>query len=209
NIIGNNVEARKQINIALKNDPFSLELHLLSALYYYHESRFDESLNECRQVEKLDPNSISIHWRYFHNYFWKGDDLNAVKAIEKIMTMDSMTLKNAAVVKEVYNNSKINGLLRWLIQLELKKPMPVDLTIARLYSLLGKKPEAMFWLGKAWEKRSPRILEINNDPDFENLRREPKFKEIINQLGLSADRYTTFIENYPKKESEMAVKPTF
>jgi len=195
-IIGNNGEARKQINLALKLDPFSQEMHMLSALYFYHESRFDESLQECEYVEKLDPGSLQIHWRYFHNYFWKGEDLKAVEAIQKILTIDSLTMRNAGIVINVYNKSKINGVLKWLIESELKKPKPEAITVARLNSLLGKKNEAANWLVKAWRTNYPDIPGINNDPDFEILRRNPKFKGIINQMGLSAYINTTTAEKH-------------
>ena len=86
--------------------------------------------------------------------------------------------------------------MKWLIESELKKPKPEAITVARLNSLLGKKNEAANWLVKAWRTNYPDIPGINNDPDFEILRRNPKFKGIINQMGLSAYINTTTAEKH-------------
>jgi len=58
------------------------------------------------------------------------------------------------------------------------------LSLARWNSMLGKKSEALRWLGRALELHLPALPKINNDPDFENLRREPRFNEILMKMGL-------------------------
>jgi hypothetical protein len=101
------------------------------------------------------------------------------------MAMDTSTIKYEKAVKEVYNNSGTNGLLKWLIDIQLKKAKPAPMSIANWYSMLGKKEEALIWLEKAMEERSQNICRINNGPDFENLRSEPEFKVLIRKMGLS------------------------
>jgi TolB-like protein/Tfp pilus assembly protein PilF len=190
-IIGENDEARVQINMALELDPFIPVMRGLSGAYYYHEGKFIESLDEYRKLQEIDPDYGSIHWGYFNIYVKQGEDLKAVEELQKIMTLDSSTIKNVNVVKELYNKSGMNGILNWLIELELIKPYPYDYDLAAQYARLGKKDEALNWLEKAVEKRTPNIPRINNDPDFDNLRSEPRFKAIIKKLGLS---------DYAKKE---------
>ena len=58
-------------------------------------------------------------------------------------------------------------------------------TAAEISFKVGEKTEAMKWLGKSLEMHFPGLPVINNDPDFECLRREPKFKEILKKMGLS------------------------
>jgi tetratricopeptide (TPR) repeat protein len=190
-ILGQDKEARFQINLALGLDPFFPLMHAISSVYFYHEGKFRESLDECRKTQELDPDYMDTYWRCFYIYVRTGEDLKAVEELQRIMQKNTLTAKNASVVKEVYNKSGIKGLLNWLIELELKHSEPNFFSIAAGYAIMSKKDEALNWLEKAFEKRPPSIPRINNDQIFNDLRSEPRFKEMIKKMGLS---------EYAKKE---------
>jgi TolB-like protein len=178
-------EAHSQINIALKLDPFFFIYHNLSSLYYYNEGKFEESLNEYHVSIELNPANGPAYWRTFRIYIKQGKDKQAVETLQKIMLMDTLTAKNALVVKEIYNNSGINGLLNFVIELELNKSRPSSYSIAVLYAMLEKNEEALDWLEKGLEEKDPNILRINSNPDFDILRSEPRFQAMIKKMGLS------------------------
>ena len=182
-ILGQDDEARLQINLALEIDPFFSMMRIGSAVYYYHEGKFKESLDECLKVQELDPDYISAYWICFYIYVRMGEDLKAMEELQKIMYMDTLTAKNVNVVKEVYSKSGINGLLNWLIELQLDNLPPF--TLAKSYAMLEKKDDVLDLLEKALEENLPNIARINNDPDFDNLLSEPRFIAIIKKLGLS------------------------
>jgi len=54
------------------------------------------------------------------------------------------------------------------------------------------------WLEKAVQIRVPEIPRIYTDPEYKILSLEPRFKKMINQLGLTG---------YPKKDLEIKHKP--
>jgi len=184
-IFRQNDEARKQINLALELDPFFPMVNSLSGLFYYNEGKYEESLDEYRKVHELDPDNIRAYWKCFNIYLLQGENLKAVEALQKIMLMDTSTVRNVTVVKDVYNKSGVSGLLNWLIESELKNPKISPVSLASWYAIINRKEEALEWLEKAMEERSPSIPRINNDPVFDNLRSEPGFKAIIKKMGLS------------------------
>lgn len=183
-ILGQNEEARVQINLALELDPFSPVIHILNSLYYYRESKFKESLVACQEGQEIDPDLEFWYWRYFYIYERQGEDLKAVEALQKCMAIDTSTLKYEKSVKEIFNKSGTNGLLNWLIENQLRKPIPSPLDIATWYDILGEKKEALNWLEKAMEERSQNIPRINNGPDFVNLRHEPRFQALCRKMNL-------------------------
>ena len=187
NILRQNDEARKQINIALQLDPFLPVLHRLSLDYFYAEGKLKESLDECFTLQELDPeySNRSLYRAEFIIYYKQKEDVKALVALQKYLYMDTLKVTSPNVVKDVYDRAGINGLWNWLIESELKKSNPRLLKLASDYARIGKQEEALVWLEKAFENPPPGFADINNDPDFDNLRSEPRFQAIINKMGLS------------------------
>ena len=187
NILRQNDEARKQINIALQLDPFLPVLHRLSLDYFYAEGKLKESLDECFTLQELDPeySNRSLYRAEFIIYYKQKEDVKALVALQKYLYMDTLKVTSSNVVKDVYDRAGINGLWNWLIESELKKSNPRLLKLASDYARIGKQEEALVWLEKAFENPPPGFADINNDPDFDNLRSEPRFQAIINKMGLS------------------------
>jgi len=178
-ITGHNEEARVQINMALELNQFNYAYNVISAYNYYHEGKFKESLDAWMKTQELWPDNTNVRYHYFYSYIRMGEDLKAVEALQKAMVSDTLT------IKEAYNKSGINGILNWMIESMLKTPNPSPFMLATLHVILDQKEEALKWLEKALEVRTPGLPRINNDPDFDNLRSEPRFLAIIEKLGLS------------------------
>ena len=177
-------EAHLQIDIALKLDPFFFMYHSVNSMCYYNEGKLKESLDACHVAIDLNPAQSSTYWKIFDIYIKQGEDIKAVETLQKIMLLDTSNAKNANIVNEIYNNLGINGLLNFLIELELKKPIPSSFNIAKRYAMQEKNEEALGWLEKGLEENDPNILRINCNPDFDILRSEPRFQAMIKKMGL-------------------------
>jgi TolB-like protein/Tfp pilus assembly protein PilF len=183
-ILRQNDEARQQINLAIKLDPFFQMVHSGSGRIYYNERRFTESLVEYRKVEELDP-VFNVHWYIFNVYVNLGEDSLAVEELQKALLRDSLMPENMNFVKDVLYKSDMKGILNWVIDFELKDSEPSPLSLATWYAMLDQREEALKWLEKALEEKIPSIVRINNNPDYDNLRSEPRFQAIIKKMGLS------------------------
>jgi TolB-like protein len=194
-IIRNNKDARLEINKALELDPFSTAINATSALYFFNEGKLEEALNTYKKTLEINPDFIHAYLMQFEIYIkQQSNDLKAAEAIQKYMLGDSLTMPAAAILKEVYSKSGINGLLNSLIEMQRNNPT-ADLYIAKWYAMLGKKKEALECLEKIIELHSSEITGTNlfpdeipriyNSPNFDNLRSEPEFQAIIKKMGLS------------------------
>ena len=109
--------------------------------------------------------------------------------------MDTATVTYANSVTQAYDQSGIQGVMRLLIESQLKISRPNYYWIASWYALLGYKERSLHYLHLVRQKHLAQIPEIpyttdelpriNNDPDFENLSNEPGFQALLQQMGLS------------------------
>jgi tetratricopeptide (TPR) repeat protein len=54
-----------------------------------------------------------------------------------------------------------------------------------LYTGLGEKDQAFEWLDKACEERDFDLRMLNVDPNLDTLRPDPRFKKVVERVGLS------------------------
>jgi TolB-like protein/Tfp pilus assembly protein PilF len=184
-ILGENKEARDQINRALELDPYLPVLHMLSGpYYYYNEGKLKEAIKEINILEELDPDYSQggFHWYEFYIYIKQNEGLKAMEALQKVMKGDTLI---SSQIKAIYSKSGISGLWNLIIEKELNKPVPNSLSLARWFSMLNRKSEALEWLEKTFENPPAGMPRINCIPDFDNIRSEPEFQAIIKKMGLS------------------------
>lgn len=193
-ILGEREKAREQINIALELAPTSPDCIYQSSWYYYNERKFDESLAGWQKVKELNLNDIWAYMNCLSIYFWQDDGSKAIGELQKIFSMDTTTLKYVDKVKQLYDKSGIEGLLNWLIELELQKPNSSPILLANYYSQLGNKEVVLNYLEKAVDERSPWIPRLFSTLECEFLHRDPRYIAMIKKMGL----YNYFL-NYESK----------
>lgn len=59
--------------------------------------------------------------------------------------------------------------------------------IAAIFVGLGRKSEAFAWLSKACDERSYFVLEAAVEPEFDLLRADPRYRDLLRRLNLTAD----------------------
>ena len=57
------------------------------------------------------------------------------------------------------------------------------LDLAAVFSGLGDKEKALYWLEKADERHVSDLIEIEQDADFAELRSDPRFRVLVQRVG--------------------------
>ena len=52
------------------------------------------------------------------------------------------------------------------------------------YSLANEKDHAFEWLEKASADHSPDLMDLNLDPDYDNLHSDKRFRNLLRRIGL-------------------------
>jgi tetratricopeptide (TPR) repeat protein len=184
-ILDEKSEARHEINQAIELDPISFIHRTISYAGYFYEEKFNESLLECDKVLEINPNHPSAYIYSFYNQIALSNDSLAVEAVEKRMSLDTLRKKDVPVIHEIYRQSKLEGIVKYLIESEKNKIKPNPLSVSSYYCILGEKENALNWLETAFNNKSTEIPRINVNPNFDILRAEPRFLKIIDEMGLT------------------------
>jgi len=84
---------------------------------------------------------------------------------------------------EAGKKTEAQRVLDELKELSKKQYVPAY-SIAIIYAGLNDKDQAFEWLNKAYADRSFYIALLNSEPTLDNLRSDPRFKELLRRANL-------------------------
>lgn len=163
-------------------DPLSPFVRTTFCLDLRLARRFAEALEKCQQALELDPNFTHAHGNLVSIYIEMGKNEQAVEEYEKVATLSGRSPAEIAAIREAFQQGGIKGFWRKLLEESKKKGDGFN--IASLYSQLGEKDQAMVWLEKAYRQRSPLMEFLKEASEFDNLRSDPRFGELLHRVGL-------------------------
>jgi hypothetical protein len=59
-----------------------------------------------------------------------------------------------------------------------------SLQLALVYAKLGRKDEALHFVEKAYEQQAPSLVWIQNEPAYDFLHADDRYRSIIRRMGL-------------------------
>ncbi len=171
---------------ALELDPLSLiHQNRLGQLLYFARS-YDQAIEQFRKSLEMDPNSYVAHYTLADAYKHKGMYQEAVAEYETAWNLYGEKNK-AAGYRRAFAAGGFEGAKRWyadyLVRME-NKPEGSPLMLAIAYAALGKNDLAFQSLEKAHQERRPYLLYLKLDPDFDPLRADPRFADLVRRIGL-------------------------
>jgi adenylate cyclase len=186
NVLKRPEEAMTQIERALELDPLNTLFRDFYAMDLMYARRYDDAIAVIRDTLKTSPNDLialstlrsAYHMKRMYpeameawkaSYAARGD-----QAAEDALTRGfeeggyPMALQRAA--ETLAARSKTAYVPAW--------------QIGTLYTRAGKKEEALEWLEKAYQAHDPNMPYISVDPIFDNLRGDPRFKDLLRRMNL-------------------------
>ncbi len=179
-------EALVEIDRALDLDPMSVIMNRIYADILLDARRYDEAIEQYRKTVALDPKVPTVHYFLARAYEAKGMYDEAVKEYSIASSFGTVLEDVPAKANEVYKNSGWNAYLQFNVDQLVNAPernFP-PFMIGAFYAKLGRKDEAMLWLEKAYVERDFRMTVISVSFEFDGMRSDPRFKELLRRMGL-------------------------
>ena len=114
-----------------------------------------------------------------------GDDLKAIAAVKKALSIVPEDRKYANVIDQIYEKSGMVGAMNMLIDYETEDIEHGIVGLVRIYSYLGQKEDAIDCLNIAMELNIPFLPTFLGNQDMISLYNEPGFLAILERFGLT------------------------
>ena len=169
-------------------DPLSLIVNTGFGRVFYCARRHDEAIERLSKTLELDPNfPVAHYWRGLA-YEQKGMHKEAIADLVQLKTLSVSPLRVAGL-GNIYAVSgekiKAQAILSELKSLSKERYVP-PYDLAVIYSGLGDKDQTFRWLEKSYEEREGALVYLNVEPMFDNVRSDPRFKDLVHRIGLPA-----------------------
>jgi serine/threonine protein kinase/tetratricopeptide (TPR) repeat protein len=173
----------------LELDPFSPAPNLHLGNHYLITRQYNLCIPQELKTIQMDPNYAEAHHQLGDAYWRQGRYAEAIGEYEKRMALLGLGQYVLAAYREAYNTSGWKGYVQKRLDrnLALSKQVYVSpYDIAGFYALLGNKDQAITWLAKAYRERDTQLISsgIKVDPDFDELRSDSRFQDLLRRIGL-------------------------
>ena len=170
-------EAINQQERARAVDPFSPLINTNLAKAYYYARQFDRAVGQARETLKLDPKYAGA-WAFLERaYRHMGMTDQAVST-----RLEAENQDEAEVIKRAYRQSGMTGVLR--AEAESYQRAGAIFEAARCYAQLGQNDRVFNLLGEYYKRHYPGLSRLRVDPDFDPVRSDSRFKDLLQRVGL-------------------------
>jgi len=182
-------EALQQIEKALGLDPLSPVINFNHGNFYYARREYGRALELFKRVTTLDPDYGPGRYQLVITYgkMKMFDDMRREEAafIELLTHLGFPFVRSVADASIAFLEADKQTLRRLLPQLEglVRGPGNTASMIATFHFYLGETDKGFEWLERSFS-RGEDINSIKYDPDFDGIRTDPRYLDLMKRLGL-------------------------
>lgn len=185
--MGDLKEAIQERQQARDLDPLSPLLNSAVGEAYYQDRQYDLTIAANQKALQLDPSFAIALVNLARAYEQKKMYVQANQVFERML---AGAPNDPAILALVAHDYAMSGHRAQAVQLlsrlqaDATKQYVPALYFAIIYIGLDDKNESFNWLNKAYEERCDYLVNLPSEPFADPLRSDPRFSELLRQLGL-------------------------
>jgi len=155
--------------------------------YSYQLARqYDAALTDARQRLDSTPNDAGLHWTLKEIYRCQGKNQEATEELAKELTLWGYA-DEAKAIRERYRTGGYPAVLWGEIRYRETQPAghyvaPVELAL--FYAQLKDREKTIALLEQGYREHSPLLLTVQDDPAFDFLHADGRYRAMIKGMGL-------------------------
>jgi serine/threonine-protein kinase len=185
--LGRTSEAIEEIHKALELDPLSLIINTSAGFVYLNAGREDKAVEQAEKILDMDPTFIGAYLILVDvNERRRKYDEAVEEGLKGYSFVGFLSQHEVVSLREAYASSGWTGYLRRLVEIMQSKAEQGQVLyymIASLYAGLDETEKAIECLEKAYEEHDFNLSGLLVDDDFEKLRSNPRFAQLIKKMG--------------------------
>lgn len=171
-------EARREIDTARKLDPLSMPINTVSCWSLFMERRFREAVVFSQKSPFLPRFGMSQ---------CAVISLFALGAYDEALPIMRKMTPQVPEMEQLYARGGARAVLERAVKMQEAAQSPqfaTSVQIAEIYAVLGDTDRAFTWLEKGFQERSSRLTNMNIDPQFDSIRSDPRYIDLLRRIGL-------------------------
>jgi TolB-like protein/DNA-binding winged helix-turn-helix (wHTH) protein/Flp pilus assembly protein TadD len=179
-------EARAEMQRALELDPLAPLANTNLGSIYWSSHDFERAIEQLKRALEIDPNFPDAHFDLGLVYESMGRYHQALVEFEKYRSLSSAPLAFKAAMAHLYAvQGRRADALKLLEELRAghKPGDMLSYDIALVYVGLGDRDRAFQWLQNSYAEHAADLVEINDDPEMEPLRSDPRFQNLLRSVN--------------------------
>jgi TolB-like protein len=184
-VLNSHQEALAEQKKATELDPFARPRSM--ALLYQLARQYDTALADLKQRLAAKPDDDGLVFTLVDVYRCKGMYKESVEAAEHFAMITGQKAK-AEGIRRAYARGGYEAVLRWRIadaetRSKTQYVSPVR-ELAYPYAQLGQRERTLELLEEGFRDRDPNLLDVQNDPAFDFLHNDERYRSLIRRIGL-------------------------
>jgi serine/threonine-protein kinase len=181
-------KALEEIKRAYELDPLNVILNFQIGYVNYYARHYKKAEEALKKVIMMDPNFYAANEQLGIVHLQQSKYNEALAEFQKVINNTKEGLSRAHFGKrftlaKMGKEDEAERILEELLEL-LKQVNAPPVGFALVYAALDQKDRAFEWLRKAVEEHDIMLISLKVDPDFDSLRSDPRFIDLLKKMGL-------------------------
>jgi DNA-binding winged helix-turn-helix (wHTH) protein len=184
---GQHDEALRAINLAAGFDDASLDIARDWGRLAFVAGDVNFAVGRLQLLLTRHPDDADAHDLISQALSSQGRNAEAATHLARYLVLIGVEERYARNDARKLADEGMTGLYRWWMSKPSSKPEDrygVPFKLASSHAIIGNLDAALVWLQRARSQRDIRLLFVNVDPRFEPLRADPRFRQLVQQVGL-------------------------
>ncbi len=182
---GRHDEALTEARLARRLNPTAAIIDSGLAMVYFYANKFNEAIRAAKQTLELDPALLGANWMLGRALVQTGEVQNALDVFDKVKDVNMKQGSIGYAYAVAGEKEKAYEIVNNMVQSEIPDYIKAY-HIAIIYSGLNERDEVFQWLEKAIEEHCPLLLWNCRGPEFNNVRNDSRWKNLMDRMGLPA-----------------------
>jgi tetratricopeptide (TPR) repeat protein len=171
-------------------DPLSLPFHTAYASVLIGAGRYDEAIAVCQEALRMNAGFFWAHHHLWRAYARKGMFEEALASARTSLSGQG----DAELVDALDRGRRQAGYAGAMraaadtLAARARTRYVMAFSVALLYANAGEKEAAIDWLERAYQQHGALLEYIRISPEFEALRPDPRYQDLLRRLNLADDQ---------------------